>query len=151
VNPSEAVDLLREAAQTLQSLKSGTPMVHRDQCGVIDIKGEYWIAHKEVVAEIDRLRTHLAEVERERDVWKSKAEHRGRCASEMASWAGEMEAAAREVLSAAHLRTHGFPEGDISDLDFSKMLPAIVRLDAALSPAPAADKPANEAKEKGNG
>lgn len=93
----------------------------------------------------------LAEVERERDVWKSKAEHRGRCASEMASWAGEMEAAAREVLSAAHLRTHGFPEGDISDLDFSKMLPAIVRLDAALSPAPAADKPANEAKEKGNG
>lgn len=47
--------------------------------------------------------------------------------------AREVEAAAREVLSAAHLRTHGFPEGDISDLDFSKMLPAIVRLDAALA------------------
>ena len=51
----------------------------------------------------------------------------------LARRAGEMEEAAREVLSAAHLRTHGFPEGDISDLDFSKMLPAIVRLDAALA------------------
>lgn len=45
--------------------------------------------------------------------------------------------AGQACVDAAHLRTHGFEsgDGDISDLDFSKMLPAIVRLDAALAKA----------------
>lgn len=43
--------------------------------------------------------------------------------------------AAQACVDAAHLRTHGFEEGDISDLDFSKMLPAIVALNAAIQKA----------------
>jgi len=49
--------------------------------------------------------------------------------------------AARVAHAAAHLRTHGFDGGDISDLDFSKMLPAIVDLDSALSAYDAAKEP----------
>jgi hypothetical protein len=49
--------------------------------------------------------------------------------------------AARVAHAAAHLRTHGFDGGDISDLDFSKMLPAIVDLDSALSAFDAAKEP----------
>jgi len=57
-----------------------------------------------------------------------------------------MRGIVQACVDAAHLRTHGFPEGDISNMNFSKMLAAIMAAAAALSaPSPSPADPAQTA------
>lgn len=73
-----------------------------------------------LTAELVRVKADLARVTEQRDAALAEVER--------------VKEIARNVVNACHLRTHGFPEGDISDLDHSKLLPAIVALEAALTP-----------------